>query len=131
MRTTVLPVILLATALPLAASAATTSQAPPQTFNLATRYYDTSRAGEIDGTMKITVYASGIVNGSYQLADGGRSNDVTGGMQGKNIWLDIGGIRHSLHLTGTFQDGVLQAVSSEEGPGVHVFQSTNADRVGA
>jgi hypothetical protein len=98
-----------ALALPLASQAATTTAAPPQTYTLQTHLTQQYHAGEYAGTMNLTVYPNGIVQGNYRPSDGG-TRIVTGGITGTNIWLDIG-LDHSLHLSGTFKNGVLQAVA--------------------
>ena len=96
--------------LPLASRAATTSTAPPQTYTLQTHLTQQYHAGEYAGTMKLTVYPNGIVQGNYLPSDGG-TRIVTGGITGNNIWLDIG-LEETLHLTGTFKNGVLQATAN-------------------
>ncbi len=91
---------LLATALavPVAARAASATSASPQSYTLDTRLVERYHAGEYDGRLNITVYPSGIVQGSFRNSDGG-VRTVTGGMTGTQIWLDIG-MEHPLHLSG-------------------------------
>ena len=74
--------------LPLAANAMTPAAAP-QHYNLETRIFSDYGAGEFDGTLSLTVYPSGIVQGNYHPLDGG-FRQVTGGLNGRNIWLDVG-----------------------------------------
>jgi hypothetical protein len=129
-RTTILAILLLGMA-PAAFAATSQQGGAAQSFTFPTRYYDTARPGDIDGRLIITVYPSGIVNGFYLSSDVGRPVDVVGGVNGKAIWLNIGGADRSnpLHLTGTFENGVLNATVSKIGPGTHIFQSTDATRV--
>jgi hypothetical protein len=129
-RTTIFAILLLGMA-PAAFAATSQQGGAAQTFTFPTRYYDTARPGDIDGRLNITVYPSGIVNGFYLSSDSGRPVDVVGGVNGKTIWLNIGGADrvNPLHLTGTFENGVLNATVSKLGPGTHIFQSTDAKRV--
>jgi tRNA A37 threonylcarbamoyladenosine synthetase subunit TsaC/SUA5/YrdC len=117
-----------ALAAPIAAPAAvsSTSQAPA-VFHMQTRLYDTYHPFEIDGQMNLNVYPSGIVNGFYIPADTGGVREVTGGVMGQSVWLDIGGV-HSLHLTGTLKDGVLRTTAFIPGPDTWVFESTKVAR---
>jgi hypothetical protein len=115
--------LLAALALPVAAPAATTTSAQPQHYTLQTRLAGQYDVGEYDATLSITISPDGIVQGWYRPTDGG-FRTVTGGLQGKNIWLDIGGI-HPLHLTGTFEHGVLKTVAAIPGPDVYELDSTS------
>jgi hypothetical protein len=121
--------LLAAFTLPLAAQAASTTSGSPQHYALQTRIVDRYHAGEFDGALTMTIYPSGIVQGTYRPADGG-FRTVTGGIEGTAIWLDIG-MNHPLHLTGTFKDGVLRAVAQIPGPDVYTFESTNVSPSGA
>ena len=112
-----------ALALPLGASAATTT-AGPQHYTLQTRYFDDHSAGEYDGALTLTTYANGIVQGTYRSADTGDFKDVTGGLtEGGRIWLDIGNGADAVHLTGTFRDGKLVTTASIPGPDRYTFES--------
>lgn len=116
--------LLAALALPLAASAATSATGAPQRYSFQTQYFDRFHAGEYDGLMALTVYPSGIVQGTYHDQSGGDIKMVTGGIDQQNkIWLDIGNGVHALRLYGTLKDGTLKATANLPGPDVHVFQS--------
>ncbi len=117
-----------ALAMPLAAPAATTSSAQPQSYTMQTRIVDQYHAGEYDGVLTLTINPDGIVQGSYR-DDNGRPTAVTGGVDGQNIWLDIGW-RRPLHLTGTFRSGVLRATAALPGPDVYQLESTSVKRTG-
>jgi hypothetical protein len=113
-----------ALALPLAAQAATTTNAGPQSCTLESHLAEQYHAGEYDGTLNLTVYPNGIVQGSYRPSDGG-VRTVTGGISGSQIWLEIG-MEHPLRLTGTFKGGVLQTVANIPGPDIYTFDATVA-----
>jgi hypothetical protein len=115
-------------ALPLVAQAATTTSAPAQHFNLQTRMFDRYHAGEYDGQLVLTIYPNGIVQGTYRPSDGG-VRTVTGGVDGENIWLDIGQSR-PLHWTGTFIKGVLDMVAAIPGPDTYSLQSVGSVTTG-
>ena len=121
---------LAALAAPGVATAATsnTSQAPVR-FAMQTQFLDTYRPGAVEGRLNLTVYPNGIVNGFY-VPDGGRVEDVVGGVDGQNIWLDLGGTMRSLHLNGTLKNGVLRATAAIPGPDTYVFESTTSVRLG-
>jgi hypothetical protein len=116
--------LLAALALPLAASAATSATGAPQRYSFQTQYFDRFHAGEYDGLMALTVYPSGIVQGTYHDQSAGDIKMVTGGIDQQNrIWLDIGNGARALRLYGTFKDGALRTTANVPGPDVHVFQS--------
>jgi hypothetical protein len=107
---------------------ATVAAEQQQKYQLDTRLYNDNRAGEVDGVMTITVYTSGIVKGLYRPT-GGVVRDVSGGVKGNAIWLDVaqlgagpGNANGGLHITGTFKDGVLEATASPHTPGTAVVQ---------
>ncbi|MEA2689183.1 MAG: hypothetical protein QOD51_1790 [Candidatus Eremiobacteraeota bacterium] len=128
-RTAVAAAGILATAaLPLASQAASTTNAAPQRYTLQTQLTDSHHVGAYEGTLALTIYPSGIVQGTYRPADGGYSS-VTGGLTGKDIWLDLGQ-RGRLHLTGTFENGVLKTVAAIPGPDVYEFDSVAVTRNG-
>jgi hypothetical protein len=115
-------VLVAALAAPAASLAATTSSTPPQHFDLQTRMVDTYRAGEFDGTLALTIYPSGIVQGTYRPTDGG-FRTVTGGLDGRNIWLEIG-MNGRVRVIGTFEHGVLHSVVQIPGPNTVTFDAT-------
>jgi len=111
--------ILAALALPLSSTAATTATGSSHRYELQTRMVSQYEAGEFDGTLALTVYPNGIVQGNYRPLDG-NFRPVTGGLDGHNIWLDIGNGRR-VHLIGTFEHGVLKAVVQHSGPNTMTF----------
>jgi hypothetical protein len=114
---------LAAAALPLASPAATTTSAAPQHYTFQTQLTDGNHVGAYEGTLALTIYPNGIVQGTYRPADGGFSS-VTGGLTGKDIWLDLG-LRGRFHVTGTFENGVLRTVAAIPGPDVYEFDSVS------
>ena len=120
--------LLAALALPVASQAATTTSAPPQHYDLQTRIIDQHHAGEYDGRLALTIYPNGIVQGTYLPSDGGVRN-VTGGVTGTNIWLDIGSMGQ-LHVSGTFKNGVLETIAAIPGPDTYTFESGNVKQSG-
>ena len=108
-------------ALPLPSLATTTTSAPPQQYNFETRIVPQYGAGEYDGTMRLTVYADGIVQGTYLPSDG-NIRTVTGGLNGRKLWLDIGQ-NGRLRVTGTFEHGVINAVVQKPGPDITTFEA--------
>ncbi|HTJ25278.1 MAG TPA: hypothetical protein VMA36_03845 [Candidatus Limnocylindria bacterium] len=114
---------------PLAASAATTTDGAPQRYTMQTRYFSPREAGEYDGLLALTVYPSGIVQGTYRDEDAGGFKTVTGGLDRRNhIWLDIGNGVRALRLYGTFENGVLTATRNAPDPEEHVFQSVSVTK---
>ncbi len=102
------------------ASAAT---APPAkvTFHtaLTPEYYG---SGEYDGTLNLNIGADGIVNGYYREEDTGKFRQVTGGISGDRIWLDLG--YDGPHLNGTYKDGKIVAYTPIIGPQPYKFTAT-------
>jgi hypothetical protein len=123
--------LLAALALPLASQAATTTSAQPQHYDMQTRMAERFHPGEYDGRLALTIYPNGIVQGTYLPSDGGVRN-VTGGVTGTNIWLEIGSVGGSdqLRLTGTFKNGVLETVAAIPGPDTYTFESTSVKQTG-
>jgi hypothetical protein len=103
----------------LAADAGTVS------YNLTTRQYDPIEAGEYDGTLRIRVTADGIVSGTYMNSEA-RVSTVTGGLSGKNIWLQLNGRPFGLTYNGTFVDGKLSASTFGHGLQVWNLEGTPA-----
>ena len=71
----------------LPAFASATQMATSQTYSttLASPYYP----GAFEGTLTLNTAADGSINGFYRPADTGRIGEVTGGTDGKTIWLDL------------------------------------------
>jgi hypothetical protein len=81
-------------------------------------------AGEYDGTLALTVYPNGIVQGNYRPQDG-NIRTVTGGLDGRNIWFDIGPSGR-FRIIGTFENGVLKGVVQKPGPDTVTFDGVPA-----
>jgi hypothetical protein len=114
------------------AQAAVSGVQQPVHYTMQTSLRDLQHPGEYPGNLSLMVYPSGIVNGFYVPQDG-QPHDVVGGLDGHNIWLDIGtiemmdfGVLNSLHLTGTLKEGVLNTTAAVPGPDTVVFESTNS-----
>ncbi len=120
--------LLAALALPLTAQAATTTTAQPQHYTLQTRTFDEYHAGENDGSLALTVYPNGIIQGTYRDLDSGGFKQVTGGLgRGDRVWLDVGNGVNPVHLTGTFRNGKLETtVADVPGPDRVMFESVPA-----
>jgi hypothetical protein len=116
--------MLAALALPASALAATTTTAQTQSYTIPTKLTDRYHAGEYDGLLRLRVSPDGIVQGSYQPSDGGIVS-VTGGLDGKRIWLDLGDGIRALHVTGTFENGVLKTTAAIPGPDLYEFDSAS------
>jgi len=112
--------------LPVPSAATTTTNALPQRYELETRMVPKFGAGEYDGTLTLTIYPDGIVQGNYRPLDGD-FRPVTGGIDGRNIWLDIGQ-RGRLRLIGTFEHGVLNSVVQTPGPDTLTFDAVPIKR---
>jgi hypothetical protein len=121
LRTLAATGILASVAFPLSARAAATTSADPQHYRLETVITQRYHAGEIDGTLTMTIYPSGIVQGQYR-ADDGNVRNVTGGLDGERIWLDIGS-NGNFRLSGTFKNGVLETVAQIPGSDTTTFDS--------
>jgi hypothetical protein len=86
-------------------------------YDLATRQFDPLSAGEYDGRLRIRITSDGIVGGTFMTTEGALSN-VTGGLNGTKIWLQLGD-HTPLERTfqGTLVDGKLTATAM--GRGLH------------
>jgi hypothetical protein len=116
--------ILAALVLPLPTLAATTATAPSHRYQLETRMVSQYEAGEFDGTLALTVYPNGIVQGQYRPLDG-NFRTVTGGLDGRNIWFDIGPSGR-FRIIGTFENGILKGVVQKPGPDTVTFDGVPA-----
>ena len=91
------------------AQAVNTSVAEPTTgttFHTALLAEQRFEAGEISGTMHVSISPEGIVQGYYRSDATGRMQMVVGGVTGRDIWLDIGGA-HDIHIEGTYLNGTI------------------------
>jgi hypothetical protein len=77
-----------------------------QKFNTTMAASDRVSAGAYEGTLYLNISKDGIVQGTYREADASGLRDVTGGLDGDKIWLQIGN-RGGMHITGTYIDGVI------------------------
>ncbi|HZZ65203.1 MAG TPA: hypothetical protein VFE17_06890 [Candidatus Baltobacteraceae bacterium] len=65
------------------------------------------------GTLQLTLNPDGIINGYYRPADNQEFIPVTGGRDGRNVWLDIGQMGR-LHVTGTLDNGRITGTALNE-----------------
>lgn len=98
------------------------------TLVLNTRQFDPQSAGEYDGRLRLHVASDGVVSGTFMNTEGGVS-DVTGGLTGTKIWLDLAAGSASLrrYFTGTLVDGTLHA-TARHGPSTWILEGTPAQR---
>ena len=85
-------------------------------YDLNVRTYDELSAGEYDGRMRLRISPDGIVQGSFMNTQG-QVSDVTGGLDGTKIWLQIGNssrIGHNSYSV-TLVDGQIKAVAPTTG----------------
>jgi hypothetical protein len=81
-------------------AAAETSAAPA--LPAGTYFYDTYftpelfGAGSYEGVLRITVAADGTISGLFRDVDAGGFRTVTGGENGADLWLDLGGAGSSI-----------------------------------
>jgi hypothetical protein len=77
-----------------------------QKFETSLVAVDRPTGGAFEGTLNLTISADGIVSGWFR--DDGRSSlrTVTGGVEGDQIWLEIGS-RQAFHIDGTYRNGVI------------------------
>jgi hypothetical protein len=92
-------VFMLATLVPAAAIVGTPGS-KPVTYSTALTP-DWRGVGAFEGRLTLTISPDGIVSGFYRPADGTRLSDVTGGLDGNRIWLDLGQGGLS-HIDGTY-----------------------------
>jgi len=101
--------------IPGAASAATQATGS-YSFRTALTNADGRRAGAYEGVLTIEIASSGTVQGIYREEDTGRIIDVTGGLTGTRLWLDLG----NRHVDGTLVDGKIDGytpIGTAVGPG--------------
>jgi hypothetical protein len=67
---------------------------------------DRSTAGAYEGTLNLTISPDGIVQGWFRDDERSGLRTVTGGVDGDQIWLDIGATRE-LHISGSYRNGVI------------------------
>ena len=130
MRTFSITVLAAAALLFVATTAVASADTPVATYHDTTSMistYGDGGAGQYAGTLDIDIYASGVVSGWYRPQDG-LPTPITGGRDGKNIWLDIGRGQR-FHITGTLApDGAIvgQAVRGHKQSGIFDFRATPA-----
>jgi hypothetical protein len=94
-------------AAPPAGSAATNESAvlhPAGQVTYATSLVDVDHpGGEYDGTLNVTIAEDGTIAGFYRPADTGRVIQVTGGLTGDKVFLNIGW--SGAPITGTYDHG--------------------------
>jgi hypothetical protein len=121
-----LAVLTLAAAIaPLPARAAA---GPTLSYDLVTRETDAVSAGEYDGRMRLRISSDGIVSGTFMNTEG-QVTDVTGGMTGTKIWIQIGNssrIGQRNYFNGTFIDGKLTGQAPTTGRHIWSIEGTPA-----
>jgi hypothetical protein len=76
-------------------------------------------AGEYDGRLRIRITPDGILNGSFMDTEG-HISDVTGGLDGTKVWIDLGHASPGQHyFNGTLIDGKLEAGATR---GMHTWK---------
>jgi hypothetical protein len=85
-----------------------------QKFDTTMTASDRVSAGAFEGTLFLNISKDGIVQGSYRQADSSGLRDVTGGLDGDKIWLQIGE-RGGMHITGTYIDGIVVGYTYHRG----------------
>jgi len=68
-------------------------------LNLDTEFIPQLGAGYYGGSLQLTITPDGIVNGLFRPDDGSSFHTVTGGLNGDQIWFDIG-FQGGVHVTG-------------------------------
>ena len=83
-------------------------------YDLNVRTYDEIAAGEYDGRMRLRISPDGIVQGSFMNTQG-QVSDVTGGLDGTKIWLQIGNSSRigRSYYSGTLVDGQIKAAAPQ------------------
>jgi hypothetical protein len=61
-------------------------------------------AGAIDGTLRLTIGAGGTILGYYRGVDSGTFRQVSGGLDGDRIYLNISGLPP---MTGIYENGTI------------------------
>jgi hypothetical protein len=94
-----------------AIAATTTTQVPitAQHLNLESTLAPDYGVGVYEGTLDLTISPEGIVTGWYR-PNNEEYKQVTGGLSGDNIWLDIGYFGR-LHIAGKFENGKIVATT--------------------
>jgi hypothetical protein len=78
-------------------------------YELTTRLWQPEFGGQYEGRLRLRVSSDGIVNGYYMDSEG-RTTDVTGGLTGTKIWLQLSNrtLRQQTFV-GTLIDGKIEA----------------------
>jgi len=76
-----------------------------QKFDTSLVALDRPAGGAYEGTLNLSISPDGIVYGWFR-DDRSELRTVTGGLDGDQIWLDIGS-RNPLHISGTYRDGII------------------------
>jgi hypothetical protein len=72
-------------------------------------------AGALEGALQLRISPDGIVEGTYRPVDSGSLRNVTGGLTGNQIWLDIGD-NGVIHIEGTYQNGKIVGYTYLDAP---------------
>jgi len=94
-------------------SSSTTERDGPIVFDTSFVTAITKTAGAYVGEMRLSIARDGTVTGVYRPIDGSFT-DVTGGVDGTSIHLDIQGAGR-VHITGSYRGGVIDGSSWSSG----------------
>jgi hypothetical protein len=95
------------------------SQDSTVTLNAALVEINPPGAGALEGALVLRISPDGIVEGTYRPVDSGSLRNVTGGLTGNQIWLDIGDSR-VIHIEGTYENGKIVGYTYFDGPHVGI-----------
>jgi hypothetical protein len=79
-------------------------------------------SGEYAGTLNLSIGKDGVLSGYYRFDDVGTLRQVTGGLEGDHVWLDLG--PDGPHIIGTFTDGKIVGYTTYEGHQPYRFTAT-------
>jgi hypothetical protein len=111
-RLTILTMLLGTAGAPALASAAGPVSVAPEhlTYDVTLTPSRPNRAGGSQfGTLQLTIYPDGVVQGYYLPQSSGSYTALTGGRGGDRLWFDVNG--GSLHFTGTLKDRVISGTA--------------------
>jgi hypothetical protein len=79
-------------------------------------------SGEYAGTLNLNIGKDGVLSGYFRYDDVGTLRQVTGGLEGDHVWLDLG--PDGPHIIGTFTDGKIVGYTTYEGHQPYRFTAT-------
>jgi ABC-type transport system substrate-binding protein len=78
--------------------------------------------GDYAGTLNLNIAKDGVLSGFYRFDDVGTLREVTGGLEGDHVWLDLG--PGGPHIFGKFTDGKITGYTTYEGHQPYRFTAT-------